>query len=94
MTEFNELSRDYPAPRESEWRRLDPPVQVRAYIANQWHDLRAVGVNDDTQELRIEMPPVRDAGGIDLISHRVLTSDLYQAPPGSLLRPAAPKESS
>ena len=84
MAEFNELSRDLPQPRTRPWRRLDPPVKVRAYVANQWHDLLAVGVNDETRELRVEMPPVRDAGGVDLISHRVLTPSLYEAPPGSL----------
>jgi hypothetical protein len=89
MSEFNELSRDYPQPKSSEWRRLDPPVTVRGYIANQWHDLVAVDVNDETRELRVEMPPVRDAEGIDLISHKVLTAGLYEAPPGALRAPAA-----
>ncbi|MFN2582608.1 MAG: hypothetical protein ABR498_07700 [Candidatus Dormibacteria bacterium] len=84
MTEFNELSRDHPRPRETTWRRLDPPVQVRGYFANQWHDVIAVDVNDDTRELRVEMPPIHDAGGVDLISHKVLPADLYQAGPGAL----------
>ena len=83
MTEFNQLSRDASASR-ARWRALSPPVTVRAYIANQWHDLRAVDIDDETHELRVEMPPVTDANGVDLISHRVLTPSLYQAPPGSL----------
>lgn len=83
MTEFNELSRDAP-PSRTRWRALRPPVTVRAYIANQWHDLRAVDIDDETRELRVEMPPVTDANGIDLISHRILTPSLYQAPPGAL----------
>ena len=82
MTGFNELSRDTPRVR-TRWRALDPPVVVRAYIANQWHDLRAVDIDDETRELRVEMPPVIDANGIDLISHRILQSSLYQAPAGS-----------
>lgn len=83
MTEFNELGRDAP-PARQRWRALDPPVTVRAYIANQWHDLRAVDIDDDTRELRVEMPPITDANGVDLISHRVLGPSLYQVPPGSL----------
>lgn len=83
MTEFNELSRDAPPPG-ARWRRLDPPITVRAYIANQWHDLRAVDFDDETRELRVEMPVVIDANGVDLISHRVLPPSLYQAPPGAL----------
>lgn len=82
MTEFNELARDAPPSRR--WRALIPTVTVRGYIANQWHDLRAVDIDDETRELRVEMPPVTDANGVDLISHRVLTPSLYQAPPGSL----------
>lgn len=84
MTEFNELSRDMPRPTATRWRKLDPPVVVRAYIANQWHDLLAVDVDDETRELRVELPPVRDANGVDLISHRVLPPSLYQAAPGTL----------
>ena len=83
MTEFNELTRDA-TPSPTRWRALNPPVIVRGYIANQWHDLRAVDMDDETRELRVEMPPVTDANGVDLISHRVLTPSLYQAPPGSL----------
>lgn len=88
MAEFNELSRDFPQPKGSEWRTLDPPVTVRGYFANQWHDVVAVDINDDTRELRVEMPLVRDANGVDLISHRVLSADLYEAAPGSLRTPA------
>lgn len=83
MTEFSELADDATASRTG-WRALDPPIVVRAYFANQWHDLRAVAVDDETRELRVEMPPVSDANGVDLISHRVLTPSLYQAPPGAL----------
>ena len=83
MTEFNELARDAP-PSRTRWRALNPAVTVRAYMANQWHDLRAVDIDDETRELRVEMPPVIDANGVDLIFHRVLTPSLYQAPPGSL----------
>lgn len=83
MTEFNELGRDAP-PARSRWRPLNPPVTVRAYVAQQWHDLLAVDIDDETRELRIEMPPVTDANGVDLISHRVLPPSLYQAPPGTL----------
>jgi hypothetical protein len=84
MTEFNELSRDMPRRKARRWRQLDPPVPVRAYIANQWHDLRAVDIDDETRELRVEMPTVTDANGVDLISHRVLPQSLYQAAPGTL----------
>ena len=84
MTEFNELSRDAHEPRQQPWRRLDPPVTVRGYIANQWHDLSAVDINDETRELRVELPRVVDAGGVDLISHRVLPPSLYEAPAGAL----------
>jgi hypothetical protein len=84
MTEFNELSRDAPAPREPGWRRLDPPVTVRAYFAQGWHDVLAVDVNDETHELRVEMPPEHDINGVDLISHRVFGPSLYQADPASL----------
>lgn len=83
MTEFNELTDDAP-PSRARWRALSPAVTVRAYIANQWHDLRAVDIDDETRELRVEMPPVTDANGVDLISHRVLTPSLYQAPSGAL----------
>ena len=67
-----------------QWRALDPPVVVRAYIANQWHDLRAIEIDDETRELRVEMPVVADAGGVEVITHRVLTASLYQAPAGAL----------
>ena len=66
------------------WRALDPPVVVRGYIANQWHDLRAIDIDDETRELRVEMPVVADANGVDVITHRVLTASLYQAPAGAL----------
>lgn len=83
MAEFNELARDT-ARAQTRWRALDPPVTVRAYVGQQWHDLRAVDIDDDSRELRVEMPRVTDANGVDLISHRVLTPNLYQAPPGTL----------
>jgi hypothetical protein len=44
----------------------------------------AVDVNDETRELRVEMPPERDVNGVDLISHRVFGPALYQAEPGAL----------
>jgi hypothetical protein len=84
MTEFNQLSRDLGPPKAPGWRRLDPPVQVRAYFAQGWHDVRAVDVNDETRELRVEMPPEHDVNGVDLISHRIFGPSLYQAEPGSL----------
>lgn len=83
MTEFNELSRDTPRAK-SRWRSLQPPVIVRAYVASQWHDLLAVDIDDETHELRVEMPRVTDANGVDLVSHRVLDRSLYEAPAGSL----------
>ena len=82
MTDLDELS-DAP-PSRTRWRALTPPVTVRGYIQNQWHDLRAVDIDDETRELRVEMPPVADANGVDVIAHRVLTPSLYQAPPGGL----------
>ncbi|MGH7685795.1 MAG: hypothetical protein ACREN2_03125 [Candidatus Dormibacteria bacterium] len=83
MTGFNELSHDTPRAK-SRWRTLDPPVRVRAYVASQWHDLLAVDIDDDTRELRVEMPRVNDVNGVDLISHRVLDPSLYEAPAGTL----------
>ena len=68
----------------SPWRRLDPPVTVRGYIAQQWHDVVAVDVNDDTREIRVELPATRDVNGVDLIPHRVLPAGLYEAPAGTL----------
>ena len=80
MAELNELSRgDNPPPSAGGWRRLEPPVKVRAYIAQAWHDALAVGINDETLELRVQLPPERDVNGVDLISHRVLGPALYQA---------------
>ena len=61
---------------------------VRGYINNNWHELRAVEVNDETREIRVEMPTMRDTGGVELIQHRVLTPDLYQAPAGALADPS------
>ena len=84
MTEFNELTRDTGEPRGDGWRRLDPPVQVRAYFAQGWHDVIAVDLNEKTRELRVEMPPERNVNGVDLISHRVFGPDLYQADPRTL----------
>lgn len=84
MTEFSELSRDLPRAGRRRWRQLDPPVTVRAYVAQQWHDLLAVDIDDDTRELRVELPPKRNEDGVDLISHRVMPPSLYEAPPGSL----------
>ena len=84
MTEFNELTRDSPPPKTAGWRRLEPPVTVRAYFAQGWHDVLAVDINDDTRELRVEMPPERDRNGVDLISHRVFGPALYQAEPSLL----------
>lgn len=84
MTEFSELSRDMPRPTPRRWRQLDPPVTVRGYIAQQWHDVVAVDIDDDTRELRVELPPKLNEEGVDLISHRVLPPSLYEASPGSL----------
>ena len=63
---------------------------VRAYINNNWHELRAVDVNDETREIRVGMPTTRDVGGVELIRRRVLTPDLYQAPAGSLVDHSLP----
>ena len=84
VTEFNELTRDTPPPKSQGWRRLNPPVPVRAYFAQGWHDVLAVDINDDTRELRVEMPPERDRNGVDLISHRVFGPSLYQADAAAL----------
>ena len=81
MTTFNELSHDQ-RPKGAGWRRLVQAVTVRGYINNNWHDVRAIEVNDETREVRVELPTVRDPGGVELTPHRVLTPDLYQAPPG------------
>jgi hypothetical protein len=84
VSSFEQLAHDLGEPRGGSWRRLDPPVRVRAYFANQWHDSVAVDVNDDTRELRIEMPPVPNERGVDVITHKVLNAALYQAPAGAL----------
>jgi len=77
MTTFNELPHDQ-RPRGAGWRRLDPPVTVSGYVNNNWHDVRATEINDETREIRIELPSLRDVGGVDLIPHRVLSPDLYR----------------
>ena len=84
VSSFEEVSRDYPEPKHGAWRRLEPPVQVRAYFGNQWHDAMAVNINDDTRELRIELPVVRDERGVPVITHKVLSAALYRAPAGAL----------
>lgn len=84
MSSFDELSHDHPEPRAGLWRKLDPPVRVRAYFANQWHDSLAVDVNDETRELRVELPQGPDEHGVDVIRHKVLDASLYQAPAGAL----------
>jgi hypothetical protein len=83
---FEQMAHDLGEPKSGAWRRLDPPVTVRAYFANQWHDSVAVDVNDDTREVRIEMPPVPNERGVDVINHKVLNAGLYQAPGGTLAR--------
>ncbi len=83
MSDFHEMSRDHPQPKQSEWRTLDPPVKIRGYFANQWHDVVAVDVNEDTREVRVELPVKIGERGLDLISHKVLDASLYEAPPGS-----------
>lgn len=87
VTSFNQLSHDR-RPQGNAWRRLDPPVMVRGYLNNNWHELRAIEINDETREVRVELPSARDAGGVELVHHRVLSRALYQAAPGALL--AAP----
>jgi len=84
VASFNQSEQKIGLPRGRGWRRLDPPVTVRGYIASQWHDLVAVDVNDETREIRVEWPPPSDEGGIELITHRVLTPDHYQGPEGAL----------
>ena len=64
---------------------------VRGYINNNWHEVRAVDVDDETREIRVEMPTMRDVGGAELVRHRVLTPDLYQAPAGSLVDHSQPR---
>jgi hypothetical protein len=83
MTSASELPNDLPESELDAWRRLDPPVVVNGYIAQGWHDVRAVAINDDTREIRVEWPPRQTDGVIDRISHRVLSRALYQAPAGA-----------
>ena len=83
MSGFEQMAHDLGEPKGRAWRRLDPPVTVRAYFANQWHDSVAVDVNDDTREVRIEMPPVPNERGVDVINHKVLNAALYKAPAGA-----------
>jgi len=83
MVAASELPKDLPEPSIDSWRRLDPPVVVSGYIAQGWHDVRAVAINDDTREIRIEWPPP-DSRVIDRVTHKVLNRALYQAPPGAL----------
>jgi hypothetical protein len=83
MTTASELSRDISEPELDAWRRLDPPVVVNGYIAQGWHDVRAVAINDDTREIRIEWPPPQTGGVIDRVTHKVLNRALYQAPAGA-----------
>jgi hypothetical protein len=78
MSSFAASPRDHPEPHGKGWRRLDPPVTVRGYIANGWHDAVAVDINDETREIRVEWPPRAPGGPIELITHKVLTPDLYQ----------------
>jgi hypothetical protein len=81
MAGLTEPTHDETHRTKPRWRVLQPPVRVRGYIANGWHDLLAVDINPDTRELRVELPTARRELGVDLIQHRVLTSDLYEAPP-------------
>jgi hypothetical protein len=83
MTSASEPPKDLPQPALDAWRRLDPPVVVNGYIAQGWHDVKAVGINDDTREIRIEWPPPQTSGLIDRVTHRVLSRALYQAPAGA-----------
>ena len=84
MARSNEPAHDDAPAQATPWRALKPPVKVRGYIANGWHDLLAVDINPETREVRVELPTARIERGVDLIPHRVLTADLYEAPPGSL----------
>lgn len=84
MSSFHEPSDEDNEPRGAGWRRLDAPVRVRGYIAQNWHDVTAVNVNDETGELRVEWPPPQEDDPIGLVAHKVLSRDHYDAPPGSL----------
>jgi hypothetical protein len=83
MTTGSELPKDLPERELDAWRRLDPPVVVNGYIAQGWHDVRAVAINDDTREIRVVWPPPQTGGVIDRVTHKVLTRALYQAPAGA-----------
>jgi hypothetical protein len=44
----------------------------------------AVDINDETRELRVELPTTRRDHGVDVVTHVILNASLYQAPPDSL----------
>jgi hypothetical protein len=62
------------------WRHLSAPVTVRAYIAEIWVDAKAIDVNDNTREIRVEWPPPTED---DLtIHHMILDASHYKPMPG------------
>jgi hypothetical protein len=86
MSSFQEPSDEDREPRGGGWRRLETPVRVRGYIAQNWHEVTAVNVNDETGELRVEWPPLDGDDPSAVIAHRVLSPGHYEAPPGALLQ--------
>jgi len=64
---------------------------VLVYLAQGWHDAVAVGVNDETREIRVEWPPRDRDLALDLVTHRVLDAALYTDPTGSLQAPRTPR---
>jgi len=80
------------------WIALDPPVRVRAFIADQWHEAVADEYETETHELRVRWPPFslaedetgRPTGLSDFHEHIVLEPSRYQELPGAPLpRPAS-----
>jgi hypothetical protein len=70
-------------PQGGGWRRLDPPVAVRAFLADTWVVVLADAVNDDTGELRV-LWPLADSRGLGEVYHQVLDRSHHQTPAGGL----------
>jgi len=86
VSSFHEPSGEDREPRGGGWRRLETPVRVRGYIAQNWHQVAAVNVNDDTGEVRVEWPPRNGDDPYAVITHKVLSQGHYEAAPGALIR--------